>query len=778
MLPLPERQTLATHWGTYRVRMEAGRPIALDPFEADPDPSPIASAMLEARTAPARILRPAVRRSYLERGHAAGGQGRGGEPFVEIGWDEALTLVAGELDRVRSHHGNGAIYGGSYGWASAGRFHHAQSQVHRFLNTIGGYTRSVQNYSFAAADTILPHVIGDRRGLASGHTPWRLLAGHAELIMMFGGASPKNAQVSSGGLSRHALREGILACRDNGAELVSISPIRDDTALEAGAQWWAPRPQSDVALMLGLCHTLLSEGLHDRDFLGRCTSGFDKVEAYLTGAADGTPKTADWAAALCEIPAEEIRALARRMAANRTFIMMSWSLQRADHGEQPYWMAITLAAMLGQIGLPGGGFGFGYGSVNGVGNAAQEITWPSLPQGENPVADFIPVARIADMLLDPGGAYDFNGERRNYPDIKLIYWAGGNPLHHHQDINRLVEAWQRPQTIIVHEPWWTATARHADIVLPVTTQLERNDIVCANRDLMLAASHKAVEPAGEARDDYAIFSGLAARLGVEEAFTEGRDEESWLRQLYGLARQRIAAANLDIPDFDSFWRQGVTLLPEPETVKPLLADFRNDPQAHRLATPSGLIELFSERIAGFGYADCLGHAAWLPSQEWLGAPAAERFPLHLISNQPVTKLHSQYDHGSHARDSKVAGREPVRMNPRDAADRGLKDGDIVRIFNDRGACLAGLRLSDALRPGVVQLSTGAWFDPLEPGRPGTLDKHGNPNVLTPDRGTSRLGQGPSAHSCLVEIETYRGRLPEITSHAPPAIVPTSVEKPE
>ncbi|RYE73417.1 MAG: Asp-tRNA(Asn)/Glu-tRNA(Gln) amidotransferase GatCAB subunit C, partial [Hyphomicrobiales bacterium] len=367
--------------------------------------------------------------------------------------------------------------------------------------------------------------------------------------------------------------------------------------------------------------------------------------AYLAGKADGTPKTADWAAALCEIPADEIRTLARRMAAKRTFIMMSWSLQRADHGEQPYWMAITLAAMLGQIGLPGGGFGFGYGSVNGIGNAAQEIPWPSLSQGDNPVADFIPVARIADMLLDPGGAYDFNGERRSYPDIKLVYWAGGNPFHHHQELNRLVQAWQRPEAIIVHEPWWTATARHADIVLPVTTQLERNDIVCANRDLMLAASHKAVEPAGEARDDYAIFSGLAARLGVEEAFTERRDEESWLRHLYGLARQRIAAANLDIPDFDSFWRQGVTLLPEPEVVKPLLADFRDDPQAHRLATPSGLIELFSERIAGFGYADCLGHAAWLPSQEWLGAEAAERFPLHLISNQPVTKLHSQYDHG-------------------------------------------------------------------------------------------------------------------------------------
>jgi biotin/methionine sulfoxide reductase len=767
MLPTPERPTLATHWGTYRVHRDGSVPVRLSPYEGDPNPSPIADSMIAARTSPARILRPAIRRSFLERGAAAGGEARGSDPFVEVEWEQALAIVAGEVDRIRKDHGNAAIYGGSYGWASAGRFHHAQSQIHRFLNVIGGYTRSVQNYSFAAADTILPHVIGDRRGLASGHTPWRLLAGHAELIVMFGGASPKNAQVSSGGLSRHTLREGILACRDAGARLVSVSPIRDDTATEAGADWWAPRPNSDVALMLGLCHTLLTENLHDRGFLASHTTGFERVAAYLLGEPDGVAKSADWAAALCELPAEDIRALARSMAASRTFLMMSWSLQRADHGEQPYWMTVTLAAMLGQIGLPGGGFGFGYGSVNGVGNAAHEISWPSLPQGSNAVEDFIPVARIADMLLHPGESYEFNGEQRRYPHARLVYWAGGNPFHHHQDLNRLVAAWKRPETIIVHDAWWTATARHADIVLPVTTQFERNDLVCANRDLMLAASHKLAEPAGEARDDFAIFSALAARLGVEEAFTEGRDEESWLRQLYGLARQRIAAADMDIPDFDQFWRDGVTLLPEPVEIKPLLADFRDDPNAHPLATPSGLIELFSERIASFGYADCPGHAAWLPSTEWLGAAAAERFPLHLISNQPATRLHSQYDNGSHARASKIAGREPLRMHPDDAAARGLGDGDIVRVFNDRGACLAGLLTSDALRPGVVQLATGAWFDPLQPGEPGSLDKHGNPNVLTPDRGTSRLGQGPSAHSCLVEIEAYSESAPPVTSHVPP-----------
>ncbi|MEP9350094.1 molybdopterin-dependent oxidoreductase [Xanthobacter sp. KR7-225] len=771
MLPPPARPTVTTHWGIYRAAMADGRAVALDPYEGDPDPSPIAQSMLGALDHPCRIRRPAVRRSFLEHGAGATGARRGAEPFVEVDWPQALDLVAGELDRVRRAHGNCAIFGGSYGWASAGRFHHAQSQVHRFLNTIGGYTRSFSNYSHGAADVIVPHVVGERLGLHVQHTPWRLIAGHAQLIVMFGGAGAKNAQVSSGGIVRHSLRESLRACRQAGAQLVSVSPVGDDTDAEFGAEWMAPRPGTDVALMLGLAHTLAREGLCDTGFLERYTTGFERFRAYLFGEADGVAKTADWAAAITEVPAPDIRALARRMAQKRTFIMMSWSLQRADHGEQPYWMAIVLAAMLGHIGLPGGGYGFGFGSVNGIGNPIHDFTWPSLPQGENPVPDVIPVARVADMLLDPGGSYDFNGRRHTYPDIRLVYWAGGNPFHHHQDLNRLVRAWRRPQAVIVHDSWWNGLARHADIVLPAATQLERNDIACSSRDRMISASHKVAEPAGAARTDFEIFAALAARLGVEDAFTEGRNEEAWLRQLYGVARQRTAAKGLDLPDFDTFWRAGIALLPEAEHSEPTLAAFRRDPAGHALGTPSGRIEIFSETIAGFGYDDCPGHPAWIEPKEWLGAAEAARHPLHLISSQPSTKLHSQYDLGRVAQAGKVNGREPVRLNPADAAARGIGDGDLVRIFNRRGACLAAAVLSADLRPGVVQLATGAWFDPLEPGVAGALEKHGNPNVLTADRGTSRLGQACSAHSCLVEVEPFRQAAPDLTCFDPPAFVP-------
>jgi len=772
MLPNPLRPTVATHWGTYRVRTSDGVP-SLVPIDLDPDPSPIASAMIEARTAACRIRRPAIRRSFLEHGplgdSGAGRRPRGGDSFVEVDWDTALDLLAGELDRVRTGFGNQAIYGGSYGWASAGRFHHAQSQVHRFLNGIGGYTRSFSNYSHAAGDVILPHVIGDKRGLLTEHTPWSLIAGHAELIVLFGGSAHKNAQVSSGGISRHVLRESLVAARQAGAALVSISPIRDDTLAELAADWLPVRPGTDVALMLGIAHTLVAEGLHDEAFLARHTTGFERFRAYLDGAPDDTPKTADWAASLTDIDADTIRSLARRMASSRTFISMSWSLQRADHGEQPYWMAVTLAAMLGQIGLPGGGFGFGYASVNGVGNAIHPFSWPSLPQGTNPVDDYIPVARVADMLLHPGEPYAFNGETRTYPDIRLVYWTGGNPFHHHQDLNRLVRAWQRPEVVVVQDSWWNPVARHADIVLPSATQLERNDISLSSRDRMIAASHRIFAPEGEARTDFEIFSGVAERLGTGPAFTEGRDEEGWLRHLYGQIAERVATIGLTVPAFETFWTEGLHMLPEPVGSVPLMAGYRDDPEGARLATPSGRIEIFSERIAGFGYADCPGHPTWLEPREWLGAAATARFPLHLISNQPSTKLHSQYDVGSHSRGARIDEREPVRMHPDDAAARGIAAGDVVRIFNDRGACLAAAVPSDAVRRGVVQIATGAWFDPGTDDDGSPLELHGNPNVLTADRGTSRLAQACSAHSCLVEIERYGRTPPPIGCYDPPIL---------
>ena len=332
----------------------------------------------------------------------------------------------------------------------------------------------------------------------------------------------------------------------------------------------------------------------------------------------------------------------------------------------------------------------------------------------------MPVARIADVLLEPGRVIDYNGQRLTFPDIRLVYWCGGNPFHHHQDLNRLVRAWRRPETVIVHESWWNPIARFADIVFPAATALERNDLAAGWADSWLSAMHQAVVPPAEVCTDYETLCALAERLGFLDEFSEGRDARRvGAPLLRDDARRSPSARASSFPAYEEFWEAGRVEMPTPERHRALdFAALRADPAGSPLPTPSGRIEIASATIAGFGYDDCPGHPAWMEPAEWLGSALASRFPLHLISNQPKTRLHSQYDNGGYSQDSKVNGREPIRLHPDDARARGIADGDVVRVFNDRGSCLAGAVLDANLRRSVVQLSTGAWWDPVSPGRPG------------------------------------------------------------
>lgn len=712
-----------------------------------------------------------VRKSYLARRWESDGSLREREPFVPVDWDTALDLTADALKHAIDTGGNESIYGGSYGWASAGRFHHAQGQLKRFLNLVGGYVHSRTSYSAGAAEIIVPHILGMPFFSLMRQAPTvEDIAANTNLVVCFGGIAMKNTQVMDGGLGAHTAEDQLRALAKTDTHFVNVSPLKDDMADFVGADWWPCRPNSDVALMLGLAHTIHSENLHDAAFLATYCVGFERFVPYLTGESDGQPKDADWASALADIPAEDIRALARRMASGRTLLGISWSLQRAEHGEQSYWMITLLAAMLGQFGLPGGGVAYGYGSVHNIGFAGRRqpnFRIAAMDQGNPPVNRYIPVSRIAEMLENPGGAYDYNGKRLNYPDIEVILWAGGNPYHHHQDLNRLRKAWANPGTVIVSEPWWTATARHADIVLPCSTTLERNDFAAGSNDTYITPMRQAVEPFAEARSDFEIFSALAERFDKFDEFTERRNEMQWVEHLYEQTRQRADAAGVHLPDFAEFWQgEQIDMREQLDEQRFALEKFRDDPNENPLRTPSGRIELFSETIASFDYDDCRGHPMWFDKQEWLGSAQARKFPLHLVSNQPKTRLHSQLDNGKTSQDAKVSGREIVRINPEDAAARKISEGDIVRLFNDRGACLAAVALTEGIRPGVVELPTGAWFDPAGE----SLEIHGNPNVLTRDAGTSKLAQGPTAHSCLIEVEKYAGELPDLTVFRQPATV--------
>ncbi len=255
---------------------------------------------------------------------------------------------------------------------------------------------------------------------------------------------------------------------------------------------------------------------------------------------------------------------------------------------------------------------------------------------------------------------------------------------------------------------------------------------------------------------------LSERLGTREAFTEGRSSAQWLRHLYERTRAALEEKGLDAPDFDQFWARGELALPQQDDDGGILRAFR---QGRPLPTPSGKVQISSPTIAGFGYADCPGHPAWLAPRD---APTPAH-PLYLVANQPATRLHSQLDFGAHSASQKRQGREVCTLHPGDAAARGIGEGDIVRLFNDRGACLASATLSDRIMPGVAQLPTGAWYDPVRDARGEvTMCGHGNPNILTRDIGTSSLAQGCSGQLAAVQVELYDGPLPPIRAFEPPA----------
>ena len=326
--------------------------------------------------------------------------------------------------------------------------------MRRFLFLGGGCVDQVGNYSFGAAQYILPRVIGTFQPAVGQITDWSSIVKHTRLILAFGGLATKNGQVTSGGAGAHSMETWLRRAKDAGIEFVSVSPLKSDAPDFLGAQWIAIRPNTDTAMMLAIAHTLLSEKRYDASFVERYCTGFEAFRRYVLGLDDNVPKDAQWAEAITGVAADTVRELARRAAATRSMITCAWSLQRAHHGEQPYWASIVLAAMLGGIGLPGGGFAFGHGSSNGIGVPRVDVAGPEVPLPLNPARSMIPVARLADALLHPGESYEFNGRRYNYPDIRLVYWAGGNPFHHHQDLEpaaaRLAEAGNghRPRELV------------------------------------------------------------------------------------------------------------------------------------------------------------------------------------------------------------------------------------------------------------------------------------------------------------------------------------------
>ncbi|MBL4258973.1 trimethylamine-N-oxide reductase TorA [Vibrio fluvialis] len=772
-----------SHWGAFRAQIYGGKVQAIKPLETDKHPTDMLNGIKGIIYSPSRVRYPMVRLDWLKK-HKYSAETRGNNRFIRVTWDEAIDLFYRELERVQKQYGPWALHAGQTGWNQTGAFHNCTAMMQRAVGMHGNYITKVGDYSTGAGQTIMPYVLGSTEVYAQG-TSWTEILKHSDNIILWANDPVKNLQVgwncethqSFGYLDQ--LKEKIAKGEVN---VVSVDPVKNKTQRFLQNDHLYINPQTDVAFMLAVAHVLYTEDLYDKKFISTYCLGFDDFIQYVLGnTKDKIERTPEWAAKICGVTPESIRDFARMLVKGRTQLLFGWCIQRQEHGEQPYWMGAVLAAMIGQIGLPGGGISYGH-HYSGIGVPSTGFAGPggfprNLDQGAKPKWDnndfngysrTIPVARWIDAILEPGKKINHNGNTVTLPGFKMMVISGNNPWHHHQDRNKMKRAFQKLETVVTIDFNWTATCRFSDIVLPACTQWERNDIDSygSYSGKGLIAMHRLVDPMFQSRTDFEIMTELTRRFGRHEEFTRGMDEMEWVRSLYNDCK-KANEGKFEMPEFDEFWEQSVLEFGEG---KPWVrhADFRKDPEINALGTPSGFIEITSRKIGRYGYEHCQEHPMWFEKTERShGGPGSDKYPFWLQSCHPDKRLHSQMCESEAFRATyAVQGREPVYMNPMDAKAKGIKEGDLVRVFNGRGQLLAGAVLSDSYPRGVIRIEEGAWYGPLSE-KEGAICTYGDPNTLTLDLGTSELAQATSANTCIVDFEKFTGKVPPVTSFGGP-----------
>ncbi|MDZ5514879.1 trimethylamine-N-oxide reductase TorA [Vibrio fluvialis] len=772
-----------SHWGAFRAQIYGGKVQAIKPLETDKHPTDMLNGIKGIIYSPSRVRYPMVRLDWLKK-HKYSAETRGNNRFIRVTWDEAIDLFYRELERVQKQYGPWALHAGQTGWNQTGAFHNCTAMMQRAVGMHGNYITKVGDYSTGAGQTIMPYVLGSTEVYAQG-TSWTEILKHSDNIILWANDPVKNLQVgwncethqSFGYLDQ--LKEKIAKGEVN---VVSVDPVKNKTQRFLQNDHLYINPQTDVAFMLAVAHVLYTEDLYDKKFISTYCLGFDDFIQYVLGnTKDKIERTPEWAAKICGVTPESIRDFARMLVKGRTQLLFGWCIQRQEHGEQPYWMGAVLAAMIGQIGLPGGGISYGH-HYSGIGVPSTGFAGPggfprNLDQGAKPKWDnndfdgysrTIPVARWIDAILEPGKKINHNGNTVTLPGFKMMVISGNNPWHHHQDRNKMKRAFQKLETVVTIDFNWTATCRFSDIVLPACTQWERNDIDSygSYSGKGLIAMHRLVDPMFQSRTDFEIMTELTRRFGRHEEFTRGMDEMEWVRSLYNDCK-KANEGKFEMPEFDEFWEQSVLEFGEGQ---PWVrhADFRKDPEINALGTPSGFIEITSRKIGRYGYEHCQEHPMWFEKTERShGGPGSDKYPFWLQSCHPDKRLHSQMCESETFRATyAVQGREPVYINPMDAKAKGIKEGDLVRVFNGRGQLLAGAVLSDSYPRGVIRIEEGAWYGPLSE-KEGAICTYGDPNTLTLDLGTSELAQATSANTCIVDFEKFTGKVPPVTSFGGP-----------
>jgi molybdopterin guanine dinucleotide-containing S/N-oxide reductase-like protein len=624
---------------------------------------------------------------------------RGSGKYREVNWSEALDLIAQKLTEIKQKYGASSIMhlGGS--GSSRGSLHNTNRLAKRFLAMLGGYTERHSSYSIGAATYVTPYILGT---LEAGIDSATLQ--HSKLIILWG-TNVSDLKLECG------LESRLNELKKSGVKIVVIDPRRTATVKTLATQWIPIYPGTDTVLMMAILYVLIKEGLVQKEFTELYSYGYNQLAEYILGYVDGEPKTPVWAEEICGVKSTKINELALIYGATHpTALIPGNSIQRTIGGEEAIRMAITLQIATGNLGIKGGSSGaLAFGSLPKP--KVGQIGFPKNPAGAS-----IPVYRWAEAIIE--------GKSGGFPsDIKAIYNVGGNYLTQGSDTKKAIKAFLKPEFSICHERFLTPTARYCDIILPTTTFLERSDVIIPNSGNYLLFSNQVSLPIGESRNDYDVFCELAHRLGFLEQYSEGKDEEAWLRSF---------VADSEVKDFDEFKRTGIFF--GEDQLRVGLSDFIKDPKRCRLNTPSGRVQLFSEDYARMG-------ASAIPEPRLMKTTLS--YPLRLISPKSRFRVHSQ-----NANIKWFTEREEhsLWINPYDAESRDILNGDEILVTSPNGSLTVRAKITHDIMRGVVCLLEGIWPNIDAKG----IDRAGAVNILTSTVPTLP-SQSSRTHSVIVQV---------------------------